>query len=524
MIKIFVLLIAIASAIAIQTEKPCRLRELSDGFVCVCNDDYCDTLEIPEPTSSNEWIFVTSSKSGDRFNYKIGEFQSEIERNYIHQNTTTIEIIASDTFQQIIGFGASFSGSVTYLLNKITKNMRECIYKSYYTSDFGLSYSLMRIPIGGCDFDLEPWAYNECPENDTELTNFTTLHPYDKQRVKLIKELMNTTQNFNIKMIAVAWSAPRWMKTEYRWDGKDKNQLRLEYLQTWADYHIKFLDLMSVANISFWALSAGNEPSFSTNLPFISMNWNPYNYSNWIVNYLIPALEQSKYSSIELQVFDDNRDTLLNWLRQMCLANKNIMNFVSTIAVHGYFDKETSPEIFDIFVNEFPNKTILYTEMCFSIEDVVSTIGPKIGYWYYAEDLTLILMEILSHHVMGYIDWNMILNDRGGPNYKGNIVDAAIIVNENYTEIYKQPMFYAMAHFSKFITSGAVRISTKISSGVDSEHISSLAFQRLDGKIALIMYNNHSTNTINVHVIGGTKGKAELQLKPKSINSFLYSI
>lgn len=91
--------------------------------------------------------------------------------------------------------------------------------------------------IGGCDFDLEPWAYNELPRNDKELSNFTALDPRDLQKIEQMKRLKTVAKLDNLKIMAAAWSAPTWMKSNERWTGF--GTLRSEYYQTWANYHLK---------------------------------------------------------------------------------------------------------------------------------------------------------------------------------------------------------------------------------------------------------------------------------------------
>lgn len=422
-----------------------------------------------------------------------------------------------------IQLSGSITGAVSYILSQLSTNLRQCLYKSYYSAGFGMDYKLMRLPIGGCDFDLEPWTYNEYPLNDYELTNFTKLHPVDVIRTVFIKELMNVTGRSDIKIQGTAWSPPRWMKMEDEWPGNSTNQLKSEHYKTWANFHLKWLDLMYSNGIPIWAISTGNEPHFAQNTPFIGLNWNASEQSTWIAEYLGPSLEQSKYASVKIHTFEDNRNILLSWLHEMNITNTKSLDYISSIGVHGYFDKITSPESLDVTKFQFPMHEILYTEMCFGVSGPVSVTGPSLGSWANFEDLTSMLMETLMHNVNGYIDWNIILNARGGPNYINNVVDAFIITNENYTEIYKQPLFYAAAHFAKFIRPGSKRIET-IVNGENAIDLSSLAFLRPDGRIAAIFYNKHPHNTISLGIIDKTKGNISIEVKSKSLNSLIYMI
>lgn len=200
-----------------KTEMPCHLKKMEAGYVCVSTESYCDSLNLPQLNDSNEWMLVTSTESGQRFDFSLGEFNLPHESNRTNSTTATAtatttiattfaEINRNIVYQEMVGFGGSITGAVTYILNKLSSvRLRECIYKSYYTNDFGLGYTMIRTPIGGCDFDLEPWTYNQYPKNDLALSNFTELHPNDVKRVAIINECMNVTGNFDAKIIGVTW-------------------------------------------------------------------------------------------------------------------------------------------------------------------------------------------------------------------------------------------------------------------------------------------------------------------------------
>lgn len=137
-------------------------------------------------------------------------------------------------------------------------SLRHSLYRSYYDKEEGIGYSMMRIPIGGTDFDLKPWAYNEFPENDKQLSNFTQLDDRDLHRIDQINNLKKVAGIDEIKFVGSAWSPPKWMKTNNAWSGY--GSLKEEYYDTWANYHLKYLNLMAAKNIKYWAITTGNEP------------------------------------------------------------------------------------------------------------------------------------------------------------------------------------------------------------------------------------------------------------------------
>lgn len=139
-------------------------------------------------------------------------------------------------------------------------------------------------------------------------------------------------------------------------------------------------------------------------------------------------------------------------------------------------------------------------------------------------DLTPTLVNEFIHFFRWY-EWNLLLNETGGPNNALNglgVTDAPIVLNRNMTVMYKQPMFYALAHFSKFITPGSVRIDARLS-GVDKSIVQCLAFKRPDKKIAVLLYNNSTQQAIDLTVRDDPANGANIKLKPKSLNTLIYS-
>jgi glucosylceramidase len=158
-------------------------------------------------------LIVSTSKNGLRFKQSTAQFGSERHKieDEISQSTepplsskNVISINQNDTFQKIIGFGNAFTGAVSYNL-ELVPNLKDHIYKNYFSKETGIALNMIRIPIGGCDFDLEPWAYNESPENDLLLTNFTKLDQRDLDRIEQLKNLIKVSGNSEIKFVGAAW-------------------------------------------------------------------------------------------------------------------------------------------------------------------------------------------------------------------------------------------------------------------------------------------------------------------------------
>jgi glucosylceramidase len=244
---------------------------------------------------------------------------------------------------------------------------------------------------------------------------------------------------------------------------------------------------MKEQNISFWAISTGNEPLngmvAEQFVKFMSLGWSPRDQGRWVVHNLGPAIaESSSVSHVKIVAGDDQRYTIPWWYEKMHLAHPEVSKYVEGLAVHWYGDKYVDSKFLDVSSEKYPDKFIISTEAC-SGDKPWELHQPVLGYWGRCEDYALDIIENLNHHVVAWVDWNLILDENGGPNYAQNFVDSPIV--GNVTEIFKQPLFYAMGHFSRFITPGSVRIFGKSSHKL----IKSTAFLRPDGYVAVVLYN-----------------------------------
>ncbi|EAT33404.1 AAEL014321-PA [Aedes aegypti] len=512
---------------------PCALRQYPTGSVCVCNVTYCDTLEFEDPSRPGEFVLVSSSRNGTRFGQSRGKFvQADnatflaavrlLPRQRMTRSTRSviIEVNREKRYQRIVGFGGAFTGAVSYNLGLLKPELRKSMYRSYYSKKVGIGYNMMRIPIGGCDFDLKPWAYNESPTDDAKLSNFTELDQRDVEKIEQIKELMEVTGNRDIKLMGAAWSPPRWMKSNNDWSGSSR--LKPEYYQTWADYHIQYLRLMKAAGLNYWAISTGNEPMNAVIgflfIRFMSLGWVATNQGKWVAKNLGPALKSSEFKNVKLFAGDDQRYTFPWWFSQMDQGHPDATKFVDGFAVHWYWDGVTPPGLLDQASHLYPDKLIFNTEASLG-DKPFQTHGPILGSWDRAESYITYVLQDLQHSVNGWIDWNLMLNEIGGPNYANNYVESAVVVNATTgEEVYKQPIFYGLGHFSRFITEGSVRVETTS----DDSGMIVVGFLRPDNRTVLVFYNKKSSSC-EVTIRDPERGLTQLEIPAKSVHSILYA-
>ncbi|XP_071442851.1 lysosomal acid glucosylceramidase-like [Hetaerina americana] len=481
------------------------------GTVCVCNSEHCDTVDFVSPTEPGKYLLYTSSKTGDRMTRTDGEFQQNAT---IHANRIRIVVDRSSIFQSIIGFGGAFTDAAGINILSLSADVQGKLLRSYFSPE-GIEYGIGRVPIGGCDFSTHTYTYDDM-DGDVMLSHFNLSEEDFNYKIPLIKRAKLMSQK-EIKLIGSAWTAPPWMKTNNDYSGF--GFLKREYFQLWADYIIRFLDEYKHNGHTFWGITTGNEPMNGI-IPinrFNSMGWTPREQREWISKNLGPSMVASQHNKTKLIMLDDQR-FLLPWWVDIVMQDADAQRYIDGIGVHWYWDSVVPTRTLDETHNRHPEKFILATE---------SSIGDKpwnfekvlLGSWSRGEEYMMDILQDLQHWVVGWIDWNLALNERGGPNWARNYVDSAVIVNATADEFYKQPMFYAIGHFSKFITQGSVRIALKAPDGDD--YVNGVAFLKPDGGIAVVMHNQLDSS-VAVTITDDRYGDINIDCPPRSFQTLVY--
>lgn len=495
----------------------CQFRAYGDSGVCVCTEKECDTIGYVWPSHSMEYVMYTSSKSGERFTVTKGNFTT-LSTQPSSQKIISINRLCR--FQQMVGWGMALTGAVSINLNLMTPKLREYVYRDYYSPE-GANFNWLRMPIGGCDFDVDAWQYNLTPMNDTNLSGLNELDPHDVPKVKQIRDLKNVSGiGENLKVMFSAWTPPPWMKTNNAFVGT--SLLRKEYYQLWADFHIKFLRLMSKNNITAFAITTGNEPMngvlLGSIVVFPDLGWLATEQGKWVRQNLGPTMRQSEFANVKIFTNDDQRYTLPWWMDMM---GKEAMEYVEGIAVHWYADPLFPPILLDSVARQYPDKMLMNTESS-SGSIWFDTPGVCLGSWARAEGVFKRVCQDMLHSVTGWIEWNMVLNTKGGPNYVSNYLDSLMIFNETAMEYYKQPWYYVFAHFSKFASEGSVRICADVVGPRRTiSNVSMVAFETPNGMISLIL-SNKSDQPIVVTVTDELRGEVDIWLMERSINTVIY--
>ncbi|KAH8024278.1 hypothetical protein HPB51_022397 [Rhipicephalus microplus] len=433
----------------------CVHRNYGKGStVCVCTEEHCDLLGSVEKQETGVAGVYESSKDGSRFLSTTIEF-SQVDINFtaLPRTHSVIRVTPNVTYQEIIGFGGSFTDAAGSNLLRLREPLRTRLLEAYYSEE-GLNYNLGRVPIASCDFSMRVYSYDDVSD-DFELANFS-LGPEDiNLKIPFIQQAHEMNKTDPLWLIASPWSAPAWMKTNSHMSGRGtlRGSPNGTYYKTWAQYFIKFLDAYKDHNVSFWGLTPQNEPTsgFVPFYPFQTMGFTAASQRDFIKFDLGPALETAGYGAdkVKLLILDDQRAFLPYWAN-VVLADAEAAKYVSGIAFHWYWNHIRGAHVLTQTHKRHPDKFLLATEACEGSSSL-SKNRVILGSWKRAESYALDIIQDLHHWTTGWIDWNLALDTMGGPNWAHNYVDAPIIVNVTSKEFYQQPMYYALAHFSKFL-------------------------------------------------------------------------
>ncbi len=438
-------------------------------------------------------VFETA-KSGSKLQ-KVTDFPTV-------ETTAKVVLLPEEKFQKITGFGGAFTESSAYLLNQLGADNRAKVIEAYF-GETGARYSLTRTHMNSCDFSLGNYSYAPVAE-DMDLSQFSVQEDKD-DLIPMIKDAMKVSKD-GFLILASPWTAPPWMKDNQDWKG---GKLLPKYYDTWALFFSKYLEAYKAEGIDIWGFTVENEP-LGNNNNWESMHFSPEEQNDFVKNHLVPKLRADGHS-VKILGYDQNRgDELKHWVDVM-FDDSVAAEFYDGTAVHWYASTyDYFPESLQYAHNKAPEKHLIQSEAC--IDAMVPRWNDDAWYWSkeakdwgwdwapddqkylhpkyvpvyrYARDI----IGCLNNWVDGWIDWNMVLDRQGGPNWAKNWCTAPVIVDPENDEVYLTPLYYTMAHFSRYIRPDAVRIGFVNNDG----EIMVTAAQNPDGSFVVVVFNPTDT-------------------------------
>ena len=401
-------------------------------------------------------------------------------------------------FQTIEGFGGAFTEAAATVWHGLGPAAREQLLREYFDPQAGHGYSLCRVHMNSCDFALGNYAHVETPD-DFALQSFSIER--DRQSLLPFIQAAQRVARTPIKLLVSPWSPPAWMKTNGEMN--HGGRLRPECRAAWAQCFVRFIRAYEAESVPVWAVSVQNEP-------MAQQRWDSCLYSaeeerDFVRDHLGPALHGAGLDHVKIVIWDHNRDGMVE-RASVVYGDREAAKYVWGTGFHWYGD-----EHFDhvqLVHDAWPDKQLLFTEGC-------QEGGPHTGSWEVGERYARSMINDLNRWTVGWIDWNLLLDERGGPNHVGNFCSAPILADTGSGALMPQSSYWVLGHFARFIKPGAQRVLC----ASPRHEMEATAFVNSNGSIAVVAANRHGHALQFALRIDGRPWGAELP--PRSIATFI---
>lgn len=410
----------------------------------------------------NIQIITTDQEKGQYWEQETAEIRPQ--EDFIH----VVNVYPELQEQTVEGFGGAFTEAATVSFDSLTDSEKENFVESYF-GNAGLRYNLGRMHMNSCDFALGNYTYVE--EGDEDLHTFDIAH--DRERIlPLVKRALARRGAEDFGLLISPWSPPAYMKTNGEMNHGGK--LKEEYFRLWAEYYVRFISELRAEGLPVRYLTVQNEPE-------AVQTWDSCVYTaqeegRFAAEYLIPALERAGLGEIQVFIWDHNKENMYDRARESFQV-PGCRDRVSGVAMHWY-----TGDHFDgirAVKKAFPEKKVFFTEGC-------------VEYSRFADSGEVQKAEMYAHDMLGnlkagteaFLDWNLLLDAKGGPNHVGNYC-AAPVMCDGKGGIEKRLSYYYIGHFSRYIRAGAKQVMTTCY----TDRLETLAFENPDGERVIVILN-----------------------------------
>jgi glucosylceramidase len=391
----------------------------------------------------------------------------------------TIAVDPTTTYQQMDGVGASLTDSAGWVLwNKLAEPQRDALMQSLFDPGAGIGVGLLRQPMGASDLSASgDYSYDDVPagQTDPNLAQFSIAHD-QTYLIPLLQQALSI--NPSLKVHALPWSPPAWMKTTGSMNGG--NVVAADF-PSLAQYFTRFIDAYQQQGIPIYAVSMQNEPLYSTT-GYPSAYVAPADEANFIGGYLGPALAGAGFGKVKIFGYEHNWDN--PQYPETLLADSTAYGYLAGSSFHCYAGDVSAQSQVKL---AYPAKDIWFTEC-------TGTVGSS-----FAGDLAWnaenLLIGATRNWARGVTLWNIALDQNSGPQNGGCTTCRGVVTVDDSVSppvITRNVEYYVLGHLGKFLQAGAYRID---SNTYGSGSLEDVAFGNPDGSIVLLVLNAASSSS-----------------------------
>jgi len=421
------------------------------------------------------------------------------------ESEVSVFVNPNKRFQEFLGIGGAITDASAEVFFRLPEQKQAELLSAYYDPEDGIGYTLARTTIHSADFSSGSYTYIE--EGDAELSTFSIDH--DREfRIPLIKSAIESAGG-ELLLYASPWSPPAFMK-----DSKDMlhgGKLLPEYRDAWARYYTRFIKAYEAEGIPIWGITIQNEP-------MAVQIWESSIYTaaeerDFLRDHLGPTMAKEGLGDKKIIVWDHNRD-LISHRANTIFEDPEAAKYAWGIGFHWYetwAGGETMHENLRNVSESYPDKKLIFTE---GTNEKFS--ADRYQYWPNAERYGRSMINDFNAGTVGWTDWNILLDQHGGPNHVGNFCFAPVHGDTDTGELIYTPTYYYIGHFSKFIRPGAQRVSTTSS----RSHLLTTSFINPDNSIATIVMNQSDKEMQYNFMVGSNE--AELTIPAHAMQTLVY--
>ncbi len=370
-------------------------------------------------------------------------------------------------YQTFLGFGGAITEAAGYAYSALSEANRRKVLDLYF-GEQGNCYRMVRTHIDSCDFSLGIYTAMEDPE-DREMNSFS-LERDEKYILPFLREAQAKSGG-TLDIMLSPWSPPAFMKTNR--DRTHGGRLEAKYRDFWAEYICRYIKEYESRGFTVSRITVQNEPE-------AVQSWDSCIYDDeeektFLRDFLYPALVKNDLARVKINIWDHNKERV--YQRAKAVIDKDTDKMVDGVAFHWYSGDHF--ESLSITHEAYPDKQLIFSEGC--VEYSRFSADQLKNAQMYAHDI----IGNLNAGMTGSIDWNILLDAKGGPNHVGNYCDAPIMVDTEADSFEVKLSFDYIGHFSRYIRRGAKRIAfTKYTAELEMT-----AFRNTDNSIAIVMLN-----------------------------------
>lgn len=370
--------------------------------------------------------------------------------------------------QTLEGFGGAITDSAAYVYSLMNVQQKEELLRAYFTPE-RMNYKLVRIHLDSCDFSLEQYEAASDPA-DRNFEGFS-MERTEKYIIPMLRDA-EKIHGEPLELMLSPWSPPAFMKT----NGKrhQGGTLKAEYRGMWAEYLCRYLSEFRKRGFCVKRISLQNEPRAVQ--AWDSCLFTAEEQKIFLRDYMYPVMRRQGLEDVEVFLWDHNKERVYEWMRD-CI-DEDTDRMVEGAAFHWYSGDHF--EALDLVRQQFPDKKLIVSESCiefykFDVSDAVKA----------ASSLAHELIGDLNHGVSAFYDWNLLLDEKGGPNYVENYCLAPFLYDTGKKKLSRHLLAEYFEHFSHYLVPGSVRVACSRY----TQEIDVTAWKRPDGVIAVVLLN-----------------------------------